>query len=135
MRKLSFGLAFTFGWLIAYVLLVLSGAYPSPLWGGEGVQSGLFVLASAAPGAIATSLLPQSFKLVAFPIAGAIAVALIIPTVSLCASILDVIGSKGYLPWVLFFAAMQLALSLCLVFIAQAGLLRVARANSLRKHS
>lgn len=135
MRKLSFSLAFAFGWLVAYGLLVLGGVYPSPLWGGEGAQSGLFVLAFAVPGIISMLFFAQSSQLVAFPIGGAIDIALLIPMVSLDASILDVIGSKDYLSWILLSVAMQVVLSLCSVFVVQAVVLRVARAIALAQQS
>ena len=135
MRRFLFGLTFAFGWLIACMVLVLMGIYPSPLWGVEGLQSGLFVLASGAFGTIATMLLPRGLKLCAFPCSGAVSAGLLIPIVSLCALILDMIGSRGYLPWILSFVVMQVALSLCLVFVFQALLSRVAAENALQKRS
>lgn len=133
MRRLYFGLAYAFGWLIVYVLLVLGGEYTSPLGGGKDLQSGLFVLASAVPGMIASVLITNASKIVVPIISGSVADALLIPIVSLCSSILDAIGSKGYWAWIIVFVIMQFALSMTLINVVQAILLRLVSEKSLRK--
>lgn len=124
MRRPSFGLAFSLGWAVAYGLLVVIGSYPSPLWGGEGALSGLFAALCVLPGFAAASLSPRRLqrRLLSAGIAGAIVGALLTPLARLVSASLDIVGSSGFLPWVLLFTVIQAGLSIAAICLVNAML-------------